>query len=155
MKKLLAILMVLVMMAGMLVACKAPAATENGEEVSKELNLMDMYTIKDPEGVEYDQRVALYAPMLESDENYGRGVRHTFEVLYGKDGKGVYMYEVTVCDTPENAAAYKELAGADTVDGNVVIGSSDAAFFAAMEAFIPDLQTWIDNLSMSGFMPLD
>lgn len=155
MKKLLAVLMVLVMATGMLVACKAPEATDNGKEASNELNLMDMYTIKDPEGVEYDRRVVLYAPTLESDENYALGLRHTFEVLYGKDGKGVYMYEVAVCDTPENAAAYKELAGFDKSDGNVAIDASDAAFFAAMESFIPDLQTWVDNLSMSGFTPID
>lgn len=158
MKKLLAILMVLMMTVGMLAACKAPAATDNGTEAeaaSNELNLMDMYTIQDPEGVEYDQRTALYAPTLESDENYARGVRHTFVVFYGKDGKGVYMYEVTVCDTPENAEAYKTLVDADKVDGNVVIVTSDAAFFTAMESFIPDLKTWIDNMSASGLMPLE
>lgn len=154
MKKLLAILMILVMTAGIPVACSAPAATENTEAPSNEVNLLDMYTVKDPEGVEYDQRVALYAPVIPSADEYADGQRELFVVFYGKDNQGVYMVTVVIFDTEENAATYAAEKGY-TADGKAVISTNDTSFFVAMSSFIPDLQTWIDNNQQSGMIELD
>ncbi len=128
--------------------------TEAPEDPTK-VNLMDLYTVSDPEGVEYDQRVALYAPILEDDESYAAGARDSFSVFYGKDGKGVYMFSITIYETAEQASAYLAEAGMGTVDGTAYITTSDASFFQLMEEFIPDLQTWIDNLQLSGYITLD
>ena len=129
-----------------------PDNTSDPQDEQKEntVNLMDMYTVTDPEGVEYDERIALYMPVLESDpDSYNIGIRHLFAVLYGKEGKGVYMYDVQVFDTEEHAAAYAAEAGA-TADGVVCVSTSDEAFFVAMESFIPDLATFVDNMKQSG-----
>ena len=131
---------------------------ENGGDAgsgASSVNLKDMYTVADPEGVEFDQRVALYMPILESDEHYADGCRYTFTVLYGLAGKGVYMYNVEIYETEEQAAAYLAAAESGQVDGTAYITTSDAAFFAAMESFIPDLDTWINNMMASGMMELD
>jgi hypothetical protein len=120
------------------------------------VNLKDMYTVTDPEGVDYDTRVALYMPVLESDEHYADGCRYMFAVLYGKDKKGVYMYSVEIYETKEQAAAY--MASQDNkgeVDGVAYIVRSDATFFVKMESFIPDLDTFISNMEQSGMMELD
>ena len=111
-----------------------------------------MYSVEDHEGVEYDQRTALYMPVLESDEHCADGARHLFAVYYGKDGKGVYMYSVEIFDSKESATAYQENTGAGEVDGVAYITVSDANFFTAMESFIPDLQTFIDNSMASGMI---
>ena len=159
MKKVISLLMAVLMVACLLAACGNSNSAENSGKPSEAdptvVNLMDMYSVKDPDGVEYDQRVALYAPVLESDESYATGVRHNFAVLYGKDGKGVYMYSVDIFDTEDSAKAYAEDAGQGTVDGTVVVTTSDASFFATMESFVPDLQTWIDNMMMSGMVEVD
>lgn len=159
MKKVFAILLTAMMMVCLLAGCgsnnNANDKKEDAGEDKTVVNLMDMYSVKDPEGVEYDQRVALYMPVLESDENYAIGERHVFAVLYGKDGKGVYMYDVEIFDTEESAKAFQEEAGEGEVDGNVYISTADATFFTAMEAFIPDLQTFIDNMMMSGMVEID
>lgn len=159
MKKIFAILMSVLMLAGMLAGC-GNQGTNGGDTKPKEgdastVNLMDMYSIKDPEGVEYDKRVALYMPVLESDESYATGSRHVFVVLYGKDGQGVYMYNVEIFDSEESAAAFQAEAGNGKVDGTAYISESDATFFAAMAEFIPDFQTYIDNMMMSGMVELD
>lgn len=159
MKKLLAVLLAALMLVCLLVACSDQGEDDkkgnSGNDDPTVVNLMDMYSVKDPEGLEYDKRVALYMPTLESDESYAVGLRHSFVVLYGKDGKGVFMYDVEIFDSEESATAYKNDAGDGKVDGAAWISESDATFFAAMEAFIPDLQTWIDNMSMSGMIELD
>lgn len=130
-------------------------AASSASDDSSTVNLMDYYTVSDPEGVDYDQRVALYMPVLESDEHYADGCRETFCVLYGKEGKGVYMYNVEVYETEEQAAAYMESAGNGEVDGTIYITTSDEAFFTAMESFVPDLDTWINNMMASGMMELE
>lgn len=164
MRKLLAMLLSASMVACMFTGCGAgsdenqsttPTATEAPTEDTSKVNLMDLYTIEDPEGVTYDQRVVLYTPELEGSEHYAEGAREIFCVLYGNEGKGVYMYNVEIFDTEENAEAYKAKAEAGSTDGKAYITTSDATFFATMEAFIPDLQTWIDNMSMSGMMELE
>ncbi len=159
MKRLLALLMTALMLVGVLAGCGGdPSDKKDGSgdaAGSTEVNLMDMYTVKDPEGVEYDQRVALYMPVLESDEEYAGGKRYVFSVIYSKDNKGVYMYNVDIFDTEESAKAYLEENGNGVVDGSAVVTESDADFFATMEAFIPDAQTWIDNMMASGMMELE
>ena len=184
MKKLIAVLLVAVMAVSLFAACsgnndkpadptEAPAtevpatevpatevpvtevpATPEPEPVDNTVNLMDMYSVTDPEGVEYDKRVALYAPILESDENYASGQRYFFVVLYGKDDQGVYMYNVFIFDTEEHAAAYAAENNC-TADGKAAVSSNDASFFVAMSSFIPNFQAWIDNNLQSGMIELD
>lgn len=183
MKKLFAVLLVSLMLAAAFAGCtntpntpdptEAPVATDapateapateapatevpaTDEPVADNtVNLMDMYTVTDPEGVEYDQRTALYMPYIEGSEEYNAGMRYSFMVFYGKDGQGVYLYTVSIFDTEENAAAYAAQNEVEA-DGTAVVMTNDATFFAAMSAFIPDLQTWIDNNMMSGYMELD
>lgn len=155
MKKIFAVLLSVLMLLSLLTACGGDPTEGTTPPDPTKVNLMDMYTVSDPEGVEYDQRVALYAPTLESEESYASGSRHIFAVLYGKDGKGVYMYDIIVFDTAESANTYLEAAGEGTVDGAVYISECDATFFAAMEAFIPNLQTWIDNMMASGMIEVE
>lgn len=134
-------------------AAGSSSAAESGDGAT--VNLMDYYTVTDPVGVDYDQRIALYKPLLESDDHYADGCRETFTVLYGKDGKGVYMYNVEIYETEEQATAYMESAGQGEVDGTVYITTSDAAFFTAMESFVPDFDTWVNNMMASGMMELE
>lgn len=166
MRKVFAFWIAAMMLVCMLVGCGAEKAIENNggdnEDVSgtsqeddSVVNLMDMYSVKDPEDVEYDQRVALYMPVLENDESYASGARHIFSVIYGKDGKGVYMYDVEVFDSEESATAFKDASGEGKVDGNVYVSGSDETFFAAMESFIPDFQTWVDNMMASGMIEVE
>ena len=156
MKKLISLVLLAVMSLALFAGCSgtgAPAG-ETTAYVGNKVNLYDMYTVTDPEGVEYDKRVALYAPVLESDENYASGQRDFFVVLYGKNDQGVYMYNVFIFDTEANAAAYA--AGHNcTADGKAAISSNDASFFVAMSSFIPNFQTWIDNNLQSGMIELD
>lgn len=155
MKKLFAMILALMMVLCLFAGCGEQTPDETTEpEDPTVVNLMDMYTVKDPEGVEYDKRVALYMPILETEETYAIGHRSSFCVLYGKEGKGVYMYSVDLFETADQAASYAE-SGGGTADGLAVVSESNADFFAAMESFIPDLQTWIDNMMMSGMMELD
>lgn len=135
-------------------AASNDAASSDSDD-SSTVNLMDYYTVSDPEGVDYDQRIALYMPLLESDEHYADGCRELFTVLYGKDGKGVYMYNVEIYETEEQATSYMETAGSGEVDGTAYITTSDEAFFTAMESFVPDLDTWVSNMMASGMMELE
>lgn len=128
-----------------------PAASD---AVSGTVNLMDLYTITDPADVAYDQRVVLYMPLIESDEHYADGCRDTFTVLYGQNGKGVYMYSVEIYETEEQAQAYRDATESGEVDGTAYITTSDAAFFTAMESFIPDFDTWVNNMTASGMMEI-
>jgi len=131
-------------------------ATPEPEPVDNTVNLLDMYSVTDPEGVEYDQRTVLYTEVTEEyDETmYAAGIRHDFCVLYGKDGQGVYMYEVMVFETEEQAAAYAETEGASR-DGVCTVLESDASFFEMMSAFIPDLQAYIDMMLQMGMTELN
>lgn len=172
MKRFAAIAIVLVLMLGVLSACgtesgkpsPAPAETTPAETAPNEsaapvadnqVDLNGVYTVTDPEGVEYDTRVALYRPVLETEESYAAGCRDIFTVLYGLDGKGVYMYSVEVFETEEEAEAYAATQSVGEVDGKVYVTSSDASFFTAMESFIPDLNSWIDSQMASGMMEID
>ena len=138
-------------------ATEAPATEAPTEEPAADdtVNLMDMYTVTDPEGVEYDTRRVFHSETPEDDFFYGSGLRHSFNVIYGKDDKPVYMYSVSVFETEEQAAAYAEEEEAGTVDGNCVVGVTDASFFEMMASMIPDLQGWIDNLITSGMTEID
>ena len=134
-------------------ATDAPVETEAPTEepaADNIVNLMDMYTVTDPEGLEYDTRRVFYSETPEDDFFYGSGLRHSFNVIYGKDDKAVYMYSVSVFETEEQAAAYVEEEESGTVDGNCVISVTDTSFFEMMASMIPDLQGWIDNLITSG-----
>ena len=153
MRKIFAMILSAVMLLCMFAGCSAQGGNETTQPADPTVvNLMDMYSVKDPEGLEYDQRTALYAPALEGNEDYQSGVRHTFAVLYGKDGKGVFMYDVVIFDSEATATAYKDAAGEGKVDGTVWVNETDATFFTAMESFIPNLQTWIDNMKASGMI---
>ena len=156
MKRITVLLLALVMMACILPSCAS--AEESAPETTVDpavVNLMDMYSVTDPEGVDYDQRIAMYMPIIESDEHYADGCRHMFVVIYGNEGKGVYMYSVEIYETEEQATEYMVAAESGEVDGVVYIVSSDAAFFAMMESFIPDLDTWLTNLMLSGMMEIE
>lgn len=155
MKKNIVTLLTLVMLACAFTGCGKTDAPDASTEDSSVVNLMDMYSVEDPKDVAYDQRTVLYMPVLESSDHYADGARHLFSVLYGKEGKGVYMYNVEVYEEAEQAAAYKEQAQIGEVDGAVYITESNADFFVEMEAFIPDLQAMIDNLMASGMMEID
>lgn len=143
------------------IGCGNAAAPEGADasgassEDSSVVTLMDLYSVEDPGDVTYDQRTVLYMPVLESDEHYADGARHLFSVLYGKEGKGVYMYNVEIFEEAERATSYQEQAGAGKTDGVAFITDSDENFFIEMESFIPDLQTMIDNLMESGMMEPD
>ena len=76
-------------------------------------------------------------------------------MLYGLDGKGVYMYSVEVYDTAADAEAYAAEQSSGEVEGNIFVSTSDAAFFTAMESFMPDLNAWIDSQMASGMMEID
>lgn len=156
MKKLISVALLAIMSIAMFAGCSGNGTSSGGKTayVGNKVNLYDMYTVTDPEGVEYDKRVALYAPVLESDENYASGHRELFIVLYGKEDQGVYMYTVEIFDTEANAAAYAAEKNF-TADGKAVISSNDASFFVAMSSFVPDFQTWIDNNEQSGMIELD
>lgn len=133
----------------------APAdSAAASDSASDTVNLMDLYTVTDPADVSYDRRVVLYKPLIESDDHYADGCRDTFTVLYGLNGKGVYMYSVEIYETAEQAQAYRDAADNGEVDGNVYITTSDAAFFTAMESFVPDFDTWVNNMTASGMMDI-
>lgn len=153
MKRITAILLALLMLICALSGCSS-SDNSSQEDNSPTVNLMDMYTVTDPEGVDYDQRIALYMPVLESDDHYADGCRYTFTVLYGLEGKGVYMYSVEIYETEEQATAYMAATGIGETDGTAYITSSDATFFAMMESFVPDLDTWVNNMTESGMMEI-
>ncbi len=129
-------------------------ALDTQKEESTEVDLNGMYTVQDPEGVEFDERYELYKPYIQADENYAEGARYTFAVIYAKEGKGQYMYAVDIFETKEQAIAYQEENDTGTVDGKAVVAISDADFFITMEAFVPTVDDWINNLEESGMMPI-
>ena len=138
-------------------ATEVPATEEPTEEpvADNTVNLMDLYTVTDPEGVEYDTRRVFHSETTEDNYYYASGLRHEFNVLYGKDDKAVSMCSVMVFETGEQAAAYVEEEESGTVDGSCVVTVSDASFFEMMSAVIPDLQGWIDNLTTSGMTEIE
>lgn len=156
MKRVIAILLALLALSCVLTGCSSQEneVPEDGEESSDTVNLMDVYSVTDPENLEYDRRVALYMPVLESDEHYSDGCRSLFTVLYGLDGKGVFMYSIEIYETEADAEAYQAASGSGEVDGTALVTTSDAAFFTAMESFVPDLDTWVSNLEASGMIEI-
>lgn len=163
--KTVAMVMALVMVGSAMTACSEKKddtkkqATDVKKDDSKkdqknQVKLNDVYTVTDPEDVEYDKRVVLYKPLIEGTDEYSAGQREAFCVVYSKEDKGQFMYEVTSFDTKENAEAYQKQVKNSTIDGTVVISTSDAKFFASMESFIPNATTWTDNLKASGMMEL-
>lgn len=129
------------------------ASTQKGG--AKEVNLNGMYTVKDPAGVDYDTRTALYKPVVNTDDTYAEGDRYSFMVIYGKEGKGQYMYAVEIFETADQATAYQKKAGKGTVDGKAVVVTSDATFFQKMESFMPTVDDWVNNSKESGMMPVE
>ena len=151
--KMTAFLMAMLLLTAALAGCSSGG--EKGGTYSKEINLNDMYTLTDPEGLEYDERYVMYMPILESDETYAQGKRYFFSVLYGLENKGQYMYSVEIFETEEQAAAYQEAAGNGRVDGKAVVTENNADFFVAMEAFIPTLEDWVNSQKQSGMMDVE
>lgn len=133
-------------------ATEVPVTEAPTEEPAADntVNLKDFYTVTDPEDLEYDVRKVFYSETTEDNFFYASGLRHEFNVLYGKENKGVYMYSVMVFETEEQATAYVEEEEAGTVDGNCVVTVTEMSFFEMMSSMIPDLQGWIDNLTTSG-----
>lgn len=175
-RKVYAILMMLCILMGVFAACSkkndnptptnvptnsptsAPtnAPTTAPTDVPKNVvDLKGMYTVKDPEGVEFDTRYELYMPYLKTAEEYAAGDRYTFSVIYGKDKKGQYMYAVDIFETEQQATAFQKKSGKGTVDGKAVVVISKADFFAKMEALIPTVDDWVNNMKQSGMMPIE
>lgn len=158
MKKWIAVMLIAVL-AVSLFACAGnqtkPVASEDASGKNP-VNLKDMYTVYDPEGVEYDQCTVLYAEITEEyDETmYAAGIRHNFCVIYGKDNQGVFMYEVSAFETEEQASAYAKKNDGKQ-DGAFVVTESDASYFSMMSAFLPDLQAYIDMMVSMGMTKLD
>lgn len=131
--------------------------SSTGKKQASEVNLKDMYTVKDPKGVDYDARYALYKPIIKSDEDYARGVRYTFSVIYSKANKGQYLYSVEIFETEKQAKAYlsSDGKGKGKVDGKAYVTESNADFFAKMAAYIPTAEDWVKNQKQSGMMDIE
>ena len=128
-----------------------PEVTVDGSTI----NLMGVHTVSDPEGVAFDKRTILYMPILETDDHYADGARELFCIIYEKDTKGVYMINVELFETADQAAAYATAQKNGEAKGAAYENISNADFFIAMEAFIPDAKTWIDNMMLSGMMEIE
>ncbi len=123
--------------------------------VNNTVNLMDIYTITDPEGVEYDERIVLYKTYAAGDGMYEEGYRYSFIVVYGKETAPVFSYNVDVFETADQAEAYKVLAEGGQTDGNVYYSTIAADFFAMMAAMIPDVASYIALQSDAGYAKLE
>ena len=158
MKKTIALLLIAVLAVSLFACAGSQQKPDASEDASGKnpVNLKDMYTVYDPEGVEYDQRIVFYTEITEENDAtmYALGIRHDFVVVYGKDNQGVFSYEVVVLETEEQAAEY---AGRNNgkQDGAIVVLESDASYFEMMSAFLPDLQTYIDFMAGMGMTVLD
>lgn len=153
----MSLVLVLVLVAGVLAGCGTTSNGGNKTQKTKNEHSVDLqgkYTVKDPEGVKYDNRIALYKPFINGDDMYKQGARYSYMVFYGLNGKGQYMYDVEIFDTKENAAAYQKANSKATLDGTAVVTKNDATFFVKMEAFIPTLNDFISNEKQSGYMDL-
>lgn len=158
-KRIMYLVLVLVLVVGVLAGC---GTTSNGGSKTQKtnngntVNLQGKYTVTDPKGVKYDKRTVLYKPYISANEEYKKGERYSYSVIYGLKGKGQYMYSVDVFDTKEHAAAYQKenSKNKSTLDGTAVVVKSDASFFVKMQAFIPTLNDWITNQKKSGYMDL-
>lgn len=178
MKRILAIVLTLVMLTAVLAACApadnntegtttAPTSTAptttaptttaptTAPVVNNTVNLMDIYTITDPEGVEYDERVVLHMAYAAGDGMYEEGYRHSFIVVYGKETVPVFSYNVDVFETADQAEAYKVMAEGGETDGNVYYSTITADFFAMMAAMIPDVASYIALQTDAGYAKLE
>lgn len=153
MKKILSFMMVLVVLIGVLAGCNSKANNKQKKETS--VDLQGNYTVKDPEGLEYDSRTVIYKPNIAGDDVYEKGGKDSYVVIYSLEKKGKYMFNVQTFDTNENAVAYQKEQGNGTVDGKVVIVESDENFFIAMESFIPSPDDFINNMKQNGYMDLE
>jgi len=155
-KKLTVTLLTLLMMVGALAGCASKSNESKApQKFDSKVNLMDMYTVTDPEGVDYDARYAMYMPILENSEDYNSGARYMFTVIYGKENKGQYMCTVEIFETEDQALAYQAEAGCGTVDGKAYINENDATFFATMESFVPTVADWVSNQKQNGMMDIE
>lgn len=128
-----------------------------GKKQASVVNLKDMYTVKDPKGVDYDARYALYKPVIKSDDDYAKGARYIFSVIYSKANKGQYLYSVVIFDTEKQAKAYmsSDGKGKGKVDGKAYVTESNADFFAKMAAYMPTADDWVKNQRQSGMMDIE
>lgn len=131
------------------------APTTTAPVVNNTVNLMDIYTITDPEGVEYDERIVLYKTYSAGDSMYEEGYRHSFIVVYGKESAPVFSYNIDVYETADQAEAYKVLAEAGETDGNVYYSTVTGDFFAMMAAMIPDVASYIALQTDAGYAKLE
>jgi hypothetical protein len=158
MKKILSLMLVLVLSIGVLTGCAGKTNDGDKKDEPKKETSVDLqgnYTVKDPEGLEYDTRSAIYMPNIAGDGIYEKGGKVSYVVIYSLEKKGKYMFNVQVFDTEENAAAYQKEQGKGTVDGKVVVVENDENFFIQMESFMPTADDWINNMKQSGFMDLE
>ena len=151
MKRFLSLILALVMVMSLCVAV-AEEVIEFDPETMVDL---DGYIVADPEGVEYETRLALYRPVLPGEEEAEMGITDMYMIYYytGTDGKA--QISITVFETEEQAQAYQTAAEKGEVDGNVYISVLGEDFFIAMAAFMPDVNDMIGNMMMSGFMEME
>lgn len=155
--RIMSLVLVLVLLASVLAGCGKASNGGNKTQKTKDEHSVDLqgkYTVKDPEGVKYDKRIAVYKPYIDGDEDYKKGARYSYIVIYSLKDKGQYMYTVDIYDTKEHAAAYQKENSKATLDGTAVVTKNDATFFTKMEAFIPTLNDFISNEKQSGYMDL-
>jgi hypothetical protein len=128
-----------------------------GKKQASQVNLKGMYTVKDPNGVDYDARYALYKPVIKSDDDYAKGIRYIFSVIYSKANKGQYLYSVDIFETEKQAKAYmsSDGKGKGKVDGKAYVTESAADFFAKMAAYMPTADDWVKNQKQSGMMDIE
>ncbi len=179
MKRIVSILLSAVLVLGLMVACApadnntegtttaptstaptttAPtttAPTTTAPVVNNTVNLMDIYTITDPEGVEYDERIVLHMAYAAGDSMYEEGHRHAFIVVYGKESKPVFSYNIDIFETAAQAEAYKVLVESGETDGNAYYSTITADFFAMMAEMIPDVASYIALQTDAGYAKLE
>lgn len=154
MKKILSLMLVLTLLVGVLTGCDSKSNDSNSKKENS-VDLQGNYTVKDPEGLEFDKRTVIYKPSIEGDDEYDKGVRVSYVVIYSLDQKGKYMFNVQTFDTEEHAKAYQKEQGKGTVYGKVFVLENDENFFIKMESFIPSSDDFINNMKQSGFMDLE
>lgn len=133
------------------------SSSATGKKQASEVNLKNMYTVKDPSGVDYDARYALYKPVIKSDDDYAKGIRYIFSVIYSKANKGQYLYSVDIFETEKQAKAYmsSDGKGKGKVDGKAYVTENAADFFAKMAAYMPTADDWVKNQKQSGMMDIE
>ena len=151
MKRVLSLILALVMTLSLCMAV-AEEVIEFDPETMVDL---DGYILVDPEGVEYETRLALYRPVLPGEEEAEMGITDMYVIYYYTGTNGKAQVSIMVFENEEQAQAYLETAQNGEVDGNVYISVLGEEFFIAMAAFMPDVNDMIGNMMMSGFMEVE